>query len=98
MDYVADRQAFALTAVVTLPDTRPDRSVTRLMQAARALRDAVKDLSRVEITLPAWRVVENGIRLLTPLPTRLRAVVSRERTRTEKHQQRSRRRDQGVER
>lgn len=79
VDYVADRQTFFATGLVTQPDTRPRRSTARLMQAARALRIAMQDLARIELTVSAWRLVENGRRLLAPLPSTLRDAVSRAR-------------------
>ncbi|MDX7951245.1 MobF family relaxase [Lichenihabitans sp. Uapishka_5] len=79
VDYVADRQTFIATGLVTKPDTRPRRSTARLMQAARALRIAMQDLARIELTVSAWRLVENGRRLLAPLPSALRDAVYRAR-------------------
>ena len=98
VDFVADRQAFIATGVVTRPEIRPDRSVTRLMQAARALRDAIRDLTRVELAVPAWRLVEDGIRRLAPLPARLRDAILRARQQTAVRQDRAPARDHGIER
>lgn len=92
VDYVADRQDFITTGIVTRPDLRPRRSIPRLMQAARALRSAMQILAETELVLPAWRLVENGVRLLTPMPDMLRGAISRAReNRSLKHHQESNR-------
>ncbi len=78
VDYVADRGRFAATGVVTSPDERADRRGPRLLQAARALREALTTLRvREGVVVPLWRLMGNGRRLVSPLPGRLTETIRR---------------------
>ena len=78
VDFVADRARFAATGVVTQPDGRADRRGSRLIEAARALREALAISSvREGVVVPLWRLMENGRRLVPPLPGRLTETIRR---------------------
>lgn len=98
VDHVADRQAFIATGVVTVADTRPKRSTGRLMEAARALRSALHELSHVEIAIPGWRLVGHSLRLLIPLPARLSEAVACVRRGPSADQNQTRKHDYGLDR
>ena len=78
VDFVADRAHFAATGLVTLPDERLVRRGSRLIEAARALREALASLRVGEgVVVPLWRLMENGRRLVPPLPGRLTKTIRR---------------------
>lgn len=98
VDYVSNRQEFVLTGIVTVTETGLERRTARLMQAARALRQALQDLSLHTTALPAWRLVENGIRLLPPAARQLRDTLRRIRSHQYHQVQRPRDREYDVDR
>ena len=63
---------------MTQPDERVDRRGSRLIEAARALREALAISSvREGVVVPLWRLMENGRRLVPPLPGRLTKTIRR---------------------
>ena len=98
VDFVSGRQAFIDTGVVDPSATRPGRSVGHLMQAARSLRRALREVARVKVAVPAWRLVENGIRLLPTMPGRLREAIAQTRRPQADRNHLERGRDYGIER
>ncbi|RYC30279.1 conjugal transfer protein [Lichenibacterium minor] len=75
VDYVADRQHFTATGVVTNPEDRVERRVPKLLEAARGLREALSALRSHETVVPLWRLLDRGRRLVPPLPSRLGETI-----------------------
>lgn len=98
VDHVVSRQAFIATGLVENATARPQSRTARLMQAARAIRTALHEIARLEIVLPAWRLVENGVRLVSPLPDRLRDALARDRQKWSSRSDRESDRRHGIER
>ena len=76
VDFAADRARFIATAIVTLPGETVDRRGSKLLEAARSLREALAALRvREGMTVPLWRLLENGRRLVPPVPSRLSVMI-----------------------
>ena len=98
VDHVADRQRFIMTGVVTREEERPDRSLSRLMQAARALRETLRAFMLDEASVPIWRLVDDGRRLAPPLFGPLQQAIARLRNFHARPPSRTIDPDRGVER
>ena len=76
VDFVADRTRFTATGIVTPPDEKVERRGPKLLEAARSLREALAALRvREGMIVPLWRLVENGRRLMPPVPSRLSEII-----------------------
>ncbi len=71
VDYVADRRTFMATGILTSPDRRLDRRASKLLEAARALREALAALRPRSGMTPLWRLMEGGRRLMPPIQSGL---------------------------
>ena len=77
VDFVDDRQRFVATGTVRSSDAEVDRRASRLIDAARAVRAALRALRSHGTIVPLWRLFENGRRLVPPLPSRLAETIRR---------------------
>ena len=96
VDYVADRQLFTATGIVTSPEQRADRRASKLLEAARAVREALAVLRPRDAVVPLWRLLERGRRLVPPLPSRLGETIRQ--MQQARDQRRSPEREPSIER
>ncbi len=75
--FVADRQHFTTTGVVTSPEERIDRRASKLLEAERAVREALTVSRSRDGRVPLWRLLDGGRRLVAPLLSRLSETIQR---------------------
>ena len=98
VDFVADRKRFIATGEVTTGEDPARSRTSRLLEAARSLRQALRSFVVDEAVVPLWRLVDNGQRLVPQIRGALRRTVHLARLTSEPRLDRSPGQEHGIDR